>query len=309
VLDTALNPVLILGLFGLPRMGIAGSATATAIANYASLAALLVHAYRRDLPLRLRGAELAYLRPQPALLRTILGKGLPMGLQMMVVSGAALAMMGLVNRHGVDTAAAYGVASQLWTYIQMPAMAIGAAVSAMAAQNIGANRWDRVIAATRAGVAFNVLLTGVLVVVVTLADRHVLGLFLPADSPAVPLAQRINAIVGWGFVLFGVTIVLFGTIRARGAVIAPLVILAISMFPVRLGLARLLEPALGVDALWWSFPIASAASMTMALLYWRFGRWRQARMGAPAVADPRECEQVARAPAEHPGAGSAHVHP
>ena len=41
-------------------------------------------------------------------------------------------------RLGVDTAAAYAVSQQLWTYIQMPAMAIGAAVSAMAAQNIGA---------------------------------------------------------------------------------------------------------------------------------------------------------------------------
>lgn len=307
VLDAALNPVLILGLGGLPRMGIAGSATATVIANYASLAALLAYVYARDLPLRLRGPEFAYLRPQGALLRTILGKGLPMGLQMMVVSGAALAMMGLVNQHGVDTTAAYGVASQLWTYIQMPAMAIGAAVSAMAAQNIGAGRWDRVIAATRAGVAFNLLLTGGLIAAVTLADRAVLGLFLPGDSPAVPLAQRINLIVGWGFLLFGVTIVLFGTIRAKGAVIAPLVILAISMFPVRLGLARGLEPWLGVDALWWSFPIASAASMTMALLYWRFGGWRGARMAVPAAADPQECERAALTPAEHPALGDTHA--
>ncbi|PWG68468.1 MATE family efflux transporter, partial [Enterococcus hirae] len=74
----------------------------------------------------------------------MLRKGLPMGVQMIVVSGSMLAMMRLVNRQGVDTTAAFGATQQLWTYVQMPAMALGAAVSAMAAQNIGAGRWDRV---------------------------------------------------------------------------------------------------------------------------------------------------------------------
>ncbi len=119
-------------------MGIGGSATATLIANGVSLVALLLYIYGRDLPIRLRGAELGYIRPDPALLRTILVKGVPMGLQMLVVSTSALAMIGLVNRYGTSTTAAYGAANQLWTYVQMPAMAVGAAVSAMAAQNIGA---------------------------------------------------------------------------------------------------------------------------------------------------------------------------
>ena len=144
LLDSGLNPVFILGLGPAPRLGIAGAATATVIANFISLAALLAYVYRRDLPLRLRGAELRYLIPDRALLGTIVRKGLPMGLQMIVISASALALIGLVNREGVETTAAFGVAMQLWTYLQMPAMALGAAVSAMVAQNIGAGRWDRV---------------------------------------------------------------------------------------------------------------------------------------------------------------------
>ena len=159
LLDSALNPVFILGLGPAPELGIAGSATATVIANYLGLAGLLVYIYRRDLPLRLRGGELRFLSPRPGLLRIIFRKGLPMGMQMVVVSSSALATLGLVNREGVDTAAAFGVVMQLWTYLQMPAMALGAAVSAMAAQNIGAGKWDRVGAATRAGVAYSFLIT------------------------------------------------------------------------------------------------------------------------------------------------------
>src|SRR5438045_141981 len=90
VLDSTLNPVFILGLGPAPRLGIAGSATATVIANYSALIGLIVYIYARDLPLRLRGRELAYLVPSAAILRTIVAKGLPMGGGMSVVSVSAL---------------------------------------------------------------------------------------------------------------------------------------------------------------------------------------------------------------------------
>jgi len=275
ILDAGMNPLLILGVGPFPRLGIAGSALATLISGSVSTVALVAYMNLRDLPIRLKGAELAYLRPQAALVKTILSKGLPIGAQMLVISLAGLAMVGLVNREGVATTAAYGVTLQLWGYIQMPALAIGAAVSAMAAQNIGANRWDRVGQVTRTGIIYNIILTGVLVVAVLWFDRTTLGLFLAPDSAAIPIGQRISAIASWSFVLFGVTMVLFGTVRANGAVWGPLLILFMAMFPVRLGIALSLRPMLGVDALWWSFPAGSLATLVGAGLYYRYGPWRR----------------------------------
>jgi len=290
VLDSGLNPVFILGLGPAPRLGIAGAATATVIANYVSLAGLLAYIYWRDLPLRLRGAELRYLRPDPALLRIIIGKGLPMGLQMIVISASALALVGLVNREGVATTAAFGVAMQLWTYLQMPAMALGAAVSAMAAQNIGAGKWERVGAITRSGVIYHFIITGILVTVLAIADRPVLALFLGADSPALPIARHIQLLATWSFLLFGVTLVLFGTVRANGAVMGPLVILFIGLFPVRLGFALGAYGWLGADALWLSFPIGSLANMLLATAFYLHGGWRQSRMAPPLADETRSIE-------------------
>ena len=301
LLDASLNPVLILGVGPAPRLGIAGSAAATAIASYVSLAAMLAYIYARDLPLRLRGPELRYLRPDPALLRTITAKGLPMGLQMIVISSSALAMLGLVNREGVVTTAAYGVTQQLWTYVQMPAMALGAAVSAMAAQNIGAGKWDRVGLITRAGVVYNLVLTGLLVVLLTVVDRPALALFLGEGSPALPIARHIQLVATWGFVAFGVSLVLFGTIRANGEVVRPLIILFISMYPVRLGFALGTERWLGADALWLSFPVGMVATTLMAIALYRHGGWKRVRI-APAAPDERECKEFARADAEPGGA-------
>ncbi|MFS0770888.1 MATE family efflux transporter [Sphingomonas sp. 1P08PE] len=287
VVDTGLNPVLILGLGPFSRMGIAGSALATLIANGVGIVALVAYLNLRDLPIRLRAAEMRYVLPQAALVRTIVGKGLPIGAQMLVISVAGLTMVGLVNREGVATTAAYGVTLQLWAYVQMPALAIGAAVSAMAAQNIGAGRWDRVAQITRVGLIYNVVMTGILVAAVVWFDRTTLGLFLAEGSAAIPIARRISLIASWSFVLFGATMVLFGTVRANGAVWGPLVILFVAMFPVRLGLALLAHRALGADALWWSFPTGSAVTLIGAALYYRYASWRTGGLStSPAAPVP-----------------------
>ncbi|MFC2254860.1 MATE family efflux transporter [Labrys portucalensis] len=274
-LDVILNPLLILGLGPMPTLGIAGSALATAIANYASLIAMLVYIYRRDLPLRLRGNELRGLLPDLKILRVIFVKGLPVGIQMIVVSSSMLTMMRLVNREGVDTTAAFGATQQLWTYVQMPAMALGAAVSAMVAQNIGANLWDRVSCITRSGAIYAVLMTSALVLFLLLADRQALEVFLGTDSPAIPIGQHIGRVATWGFVAFGVSMVLFGTVRANGQVVWPLIILFVSMYPVRLGAAFGLRGWLGGDALWISFPVAMVSTLIMASILYLQGSWRK----------------------------------
>jgi putative MATE family efflux protein len=280
VLDSGLNPLFIAGIGPFPKLGIAGSAVATLIANYTALTALVVTIYWRDLALRLRGAELRYLRPDSVILKTIVTKGLPMGLQMIAVSASALTMFGLVNRQGVDTTAAFGVALQLWTYVQMPAMAVGAAVSTMVAQNIGADQWQRVGRVTRSGILITLAITGVMVLLLLIADRTVLALFLGHASPAMPIARHIQLFGTWGYLLFGVTMVLFGTMRANGAVIAPLIILAFGLLPVRLGFAYLMQPLIGPDALWLSLPVASASNLALAWLYYRRGTWKLQKMTA-----------------------------
>jgi len=304
VLDSGLNPVFIRGLGPAPRLGIAGSATATLIANYTALIALLVFIYARDLPLRLKGRELRFLLPNVAIVKTIVVKGFPMGIQMIVISVSALALIGLVNAHGVDTAAAFGVALQLWTYVQMPAMALGAAVSAMVAQNIGASRWDRVGAVTRSGIMYSVLITAVLVVLLTLADRTVMALFMGPGSPAIPIARHIHVIATWNFILFGITMVLFATVRANGAVWAPLIILTVGLLPVRFGFIFATDQRLGADAIWWSFPVSSFANVALAVGYYLQGSWKKARMmiPEPGPQNADECTEEALATREAGGA-------
>ncbi|TIW85498.1 MAG: MATE family efflux transporter, partial [Mesorhizobium sp.] len=192
------------------------------------------------------------------------------------------------NSYGSQVAAAYGIAAQLWTYIQMPALAIGAAVSSMAAQNVGAGRWDRIGRVAASGVGFNLVLTGALVALLWVFDRSILGLFLSSDSAAIDIAAHINTVASWSFILFGITIVLFATVRATGAVMPPLIILVISVLIVRTGFAYYMRGVIGEEALWWSFPAGSIASLVLAAAYYRFGGWRSLHMieNRPAAGEP-----------------------
>ncbi|MCC2975417.1 MATE family efflux transporter [Sphingomonas sp. PL-96] len=281
VLDILLNPMLIRGIGPFPRLGIAGSAFSTLIGQGTSLVLLVALLYRRGSPLMLRPGEFHLLKPDPAILKALVLRGLPMGLQILVMSGAAMVMIGFVNSYGAVTAAAYTAASQVWTYIQMPAMAVGAAVSSMAAQNVGAQKWDRVGKIARSGVLSGLVITGLVAAIIYPLGDLTLHIFLPPDSPALPVAGHINTIVLWSFVLFSVTFALSGVVRSTGAVWPPLLILIVAMFLIRIPFAELLIPRLGADAIWWSFPLGTITSSILTALYYRYGNWRKTRLIAP----------------------------
>jgi Na+-driven multidrug efflux pump len=194
----------------------------------------------------------------------------------------------------------------------MPAMALGAAVSSMAAQNVGAGKMDRVERVARSGVLYAFLFTAVPVLIIYLADPWVLRAFLPGDSPSLPIAVHINSFVLWGFIAFGIAFIFSGIVRATGAVWPPLLAMIVSLWGVRIPLAKLLEPTMGVDAIWISFPLGSITTLILAGAYYRWGGWRKARIlptTTPATDEPdtgfgqpmiEEAEAIAEAAAAAP---------
>src|SRR3546814_6403240 len=77
---------------------------------------MLLWLRHRRHPLWISRRENAVYKPDLAILRSLVVKGVPMGLQMIVISLAMIMMISMVNAYGVDYASAYGAALQLWTY-------------------------------------------------------------------------------------------------------------------------------------------------------------------------------------------------
>lgn len=271
-----LNPLLITGWGPLPRLGVAGSAGATFIAQVLSIALMIFVLARRKSLLILHRADWKYLRPDLTLLSTLIGKGVPMSLQMMLVSLSAVTLMSFVNHYGSATAAAYGAVLQITTYVQMPAMALGASVSTMAAQNLGAGRMERVNRIAGAGVVYALIATATPVALIYVFEPTILHAFLPRTSPSFEIARHINTVILWGFIFFGMSFVFTGVVRANGVVWPPLIIMILALWGVRVPMAWALSPALAADAVWWSFPVGSIAMILMSGAYFLWGPWRKA---------------------------------
>jgi putative MATE family efflux protein len=278
VLDIILNPLLIGGIGPFPKMGVAGSAASTLIGQSVSLVALLVTLYRRHSVLMLKGRELRYLIPSWEILRPLVFRGIPMSLQMFIMSAAGITMLRFVNAFGPVTSAAYVGALQVWNYIQMPGMAIGMSVSSMAGQNVGAGQWARVDKIAMIGLGISLAVTGSVAAVIYLLGPIPLYIFLPVGSPTIPVALEIDRTVLWAFVIFNATFALGGIVRSTGAVWPPLVILIISMFLIRVPFAYFMIPRFGQEAIWWSFPLGTLTSSALTALYFRYGGWRKVRM-------------------------------
>lgn len=193
---------------------------------------------------------------------------------------------------GANTVAAHSVAQQLWTYVQMPAMALGAAVSAMAAQNIGAGRWDRVAEITRMGIVYSVALTGALVALVFVLARPILSLFLGDDSTALPIAGAHLGPVDLGVrrVRRGARAVRHDPRQRRGGRPAPRARRRALPRADRGRVFRLGSARFGADALWLSYPIGMVAAMAMAALLHRYGGWCDGTLLPPVAS---ECVQRA----------------
>jgi putative MATE family efflux protein len=289
----------------LGAVGIAGVGLANLLSAGAALAALLRHVYRRRLPIALHGDDIRHLRPERALLLLMLRRGVPMALESIVTQGAYFALLGLVNRYGATTAAAYAGAAQLWTYVQVPGNALAASMSAMAAMNIGAGRWERVeqIALRGCLASLAVSTTAALSIYALGAafDDLPLRLFIRGDGEVLAQARRINFIALWGWIALSITMGLFAVVRANGAMLAPTLIFVVTMWVFRVPFAVWLEPWLGSAAIWWSFPFGSITSALLAWAYFRWGGWRRRPLMLRPIASTTAAAAAASAPDTHYG--------
>jgi len=141
IANCALNPVLMWGWFGLPRMGVAGIGLATVIVQICGCVllwrGLRAHELFRDLPS-------ALFRPQPALLLRITSQAVPAALNMLTIALGIFVISWFVKHFGKEAMAASGIATRIEQFVLMPAIGLNTAVLSLVGQNNGAGLHHRV---------------------------------------------------------------------------------------------------------------------------------------------------------------------
>ena len=273
VMGLAATPALINGWFGLPRLGVASAAWASAVSGLLTMLWLIAYMRRRRHPLAFDRAFLRNMRLNGALLRKVMHLGIPSAVGMVVFSLAELVLLGLVNGFGSNATAAYGAVTQVMSYVQFPAMSIAITVSIFGAQAIGRGQADRVGAIVRTGLLMNVVLTGGLVALAYLFSRAIMGFFI-VDAAVIELAQGLLHIALWSSVPFGMATVFSAAMRASGTVWTPLSISIFVVAAIEVPSAVLLSRAIGIDGVWAAYPITFIAMLLLQMSYYMLV-WRK----------------------------------
>ena len=266
------TPALIKGWLGLPQLGAASAAWASAISGVFTLLWLTLDLRRRRHPLAFDAAFLHAMRIDGVLLRKVLNLGIPSAAGIVTMSVAELVLLGLVNGFGAGATAAYGAVNQVLGYVQFPAVSIAITTSIFGAQAIGRGHASQIGSIVRTGLLMNLLLTGGLVALAYLQSRTIMGIFI-VDPDILELAQRLLHIVLWSSVLFGMALVFSGAMRSSGTVWAPLSIQIFAIAVIEVPFAILLGRTIGIDGIWTAYPIGFSSmfllQMSYYLLVWR----------------------------------------
>lgn len=270
VLTAMLNPLFIKGL----NLGIAGAAWSMILAQ--TLAFLYSLYYLSGRPgTRLPAFRLQ--RPKPAEIRTIFQLGVPAGIQMIVIYAGMAVILSMVNRFGEDVVAGFGAAQRLDNIILLPALALGAAVNAMAAQNIGANKWARVAHISKIGILYNLAIMSAFVVLLFILAEPLVKLFI-SDEGSVAFGVSYLRTIALFYPFIGLNFILNGVVRGSGAMFQILILNIISLWLLRVPLAYWMISLYGESGIALGIGISFLISSLFSIGYYRWGGWRNKQL-------------------------------
>ena len=269
--SATMNLVLDILFVALFRMGVAGAAVATVISQIACVAVCLVYMFVKYPMFRFGKGEFRF---DPALGKLCLELGIPMSLQMAIVSCGNLLMQRLVNYFGETTMAAFTCGLRIENYCMVPAMGFNSAMSMFTGQNIGAGKLDRIQRGWKAAVKMALVITFVIATVL-FAGAYPLSALFGVKGEAQLQAVDYIRFVSYMMLIFTVYLTTNGVVQGCGDALYAS-ICSFSTLGVRVALAYTLVFFFDFDyhVLWRCIPIGWLFALILALHYFLTGKWR-----------------------------------
>ena len=260
IINIILDPVFIFGLFGMPRMGVAGAAVATVTGQIiAGTFALLIN-YKKndDIQIKFKGLHLE---------REIVGQIYKIGVPSMIMQAIGSVMtygMNLILISFTSTATAvFGVYFKLQSFVFMPVFGLNNGLVPILAYNFGAGRRDRFIKALKCGILYAVSIMFVGLVIFQTIPQVLLGFFEASDE-MLRIGVPALRIICLSFLPAGFGIVCGTAFQALGNAVYSMIVSIARQLVVLLPAAYLLSL---VNYVWWAFPIAEVMSLTVTIIF------------------------------------------
>ncbi|MDD6208362.1 MAG: MATE family efflux transporter [Clostridiales bacterium] len=266
-INLILDPVLIFGVFGLPGMGAAGAAIATITGQIiAAILAVYFNIHKnKELAIGMKG-----FRPNKQIIGKIYSVGIPAIFMQAIGSIMNFGMNQILlmvdaTQVGVNVFGAY---FKLNSLIFMPVFGLNNGMIPILAYNYGARKRKRIIDTVKYSllIAFCFMVIGM---GMFLGIPGKLLSFFDATEEMAAMGVPAFRIICISFLFAGFCIVLLSVFQAFGSGMLSLIVSVSRQLLVLLPVAYVFAVTMGIDAVWWSFPIAEIASISLSLIFYR----------------------------------------
>lgn len=263
IINIILDPILIFGLFGFPRMEVAGAAAATVAGQIvaAILATILNQKVNHEVRISWKG-----FRPDKKIIAKIYQVGVPSIIMQSIASVMTYGMNRILMGFTATATAVFGVYFKLQSFIFMPVFGLNNGMIPIIAYNYGANNKKRVVQTIRYSTIYAVAIMAVGTLVFHLFTADLLRMF-NASETMLQIGIPALRIISVSFTIAGYCIVCGSVYQALGNGVYSLTVSVARQLIVLLPVAYLLSKLGNVNLVWWSFPIAELASLVMSTVF------------------------------------------
>lgn len=277
LLNVALDPLLIFGWDFFPALGVAGAAWATifsqGIAGAIGMKVFLGGRYGVHL-------KLADFAPDARFIAQTFRLGLPVSIEQTFRAIGMNVMIFLISGFGTVMLAAFGVGINVLMFVIIPAMGFAMAAATLVGQNLGAGQSARAGQAARSAAAISLAVLGAAGVFTFFFPAEIVAFFVPEDDAVIAAGAEFLRYLSPVFALMGVQFTLAAVLRAAGQMLAAMLISLFSVwifqFPLAYGLSRF--TGLGVEGIWWSYPLAYLVITALTVVWFLKGGWQKKRL-------------------------------
>ena len=263
IINIILDPIMIFGLLGFPKMGVTGAAVATVIGQCvgALVSFTCNHKFNPDVRLQFRG-----FRPDGRIVRTIYAIGIPSIIMQSIGSVMTYSMNRILITFSSTATAVFGVYFKLQSFFFMPVFGLNNGITPIIAFNYGAQNRKRMVKTIKLSMAtaFCIMLFGFLCF--ELVPQVLLGMF-NASADMLTIGVPALRIIGIHYLLAWFGIICGTVFQALGKAVFSMIVSIMRQLVVLIPAAYVLAKFGGLHAVWWAFLTAEIMSLIVSLIF------------------------------------------
>ena len=266
IINIILDPIMIFGLFGFPRLEVAGAALATVTGQFIAVIISFYFNIKKntEVSISLRG-----FRPHKMTIANIYKVGIPSIIMQSIGSVMTFGMNKILLMFSSTAAAVFGVYFKLQSFIFMPVFGLNNGLIPIVAFNYGARSRKRIVETIKLSIftALGIMFVG-LVLFQTCSGFFLKYLF-SASEEMLAIGVPALRIISLSFLFAGICIVIGSVFQAMGNGVYSLIVSATRQLVFILPLAYIFAKFFGLSMVWWSMAIAEIASVTLSIILFK----------------------------------------